>query len=65
MLKKGVSSKALKEFVRIFPITWSHLIFTGRYNFMNSNGKIDIELFEARLEKLGQEQFPSKRSVVV
>ena len=39
MLKNGASKEALKEFSRISPIAWSHLVFTGRYSFVKSDGK--------------------------
>ena len=42
----------LKEFARISPIAWSHLVFTGRYNFVKSDGQIDIALFVEKLEQV-------------
>ena len=56
MLQKGVTTEVLREFARISPIAWSHLIFTGRYNFTKSDGKIDIDLFVAYLEQLWKAQ---------
>lgn len=29
----GVSQEIIDEFTRISPIAWSHMLFTGRYNF--------------------------------
>lgn len=57
MLKQGVSAEVLQQFSRISPIAWSHLVFTGRYNFAKSDGKIDIALFVAKLEKAWRERF--------
>jgi len=52
MLKRGASAHIIKEFARISPIAWSHLIFTGRYSFVKSDGKIDIERFVEQLEQV-------------
>jgi hypothetical protein len=51
LLEQGVSPTVLKEFARIAPIAWSHLIFTGKYNFMKNNGEIDIALVIEILDK--------------
>jgi TnpA family transposase len=56
MVKDGVSIEALKEFCRISPIAWSHLVFTGRYSFVKSDGKIDIALLVEKLEELWRER---------
>ena len=57
MIKRGVSPEVLKEFARISPIAWSHLVFTGRYNFVKSDGRIDIALFVEQLENVLRERF--------
>jgi len=57
MLKHGASVPIIKEFARILPIAWSHLIFTSRYSFVKSDGKIDIEQFIEQLEKVLLERF--------
>ena len=57
MIKRGVSAAVLKEFARISPIAWSHLVFTGRYNFVKSDGQIDIALFVEKLEQVFRERF--------
>ncbi len=62
MREAGVSAEILEEFARISPIAWSHFVFTGRYNFMKSNGEIDIALFVAQLEKWWQEGSGSNTS---
>ncbi len=56
MVKRGVSAEVLKEFARISPIAWSHLVFTGRYNFVKSDGQIDIALFVEKLEQVLRER---------
>lgn len=55
MMQRGVSPEVLNKFARISPIAWSHLVFTGRYSFMKSDGRIDIALFVEQLEGLLQE----------
>jgi len=45
------------EFCRISPIAWSHLVFTGRYSFVKSDGKIDIALLVEKLEELWRGRF--------
>jgi TnpA family transposase len=57
MVKSGASKEALKEFSRISPIAWSHLVFTGRYSFVKSDGKIDIALLVEKLEELWRGRF--------
>lgn len=57
MIKYGASKEALKEFCRISPIAWSHLVFTGRYSFVKSDGKIDIALLVEKLEEIWHEKF--------
>ena len=57
MIKSGVSPEMLKAFARISPIAWSHLVFTGRYNFAKSDGRIDIEFFVEQLESELREWF--------
>lgn len=57
MLKRGAPAHVLKEFLRISPIAWRHLIFTGRYSFIKSGGAIDIALFVEQLEQVLWEKF--------
>ena len=57
MLERGAPVHVLKEFLRISPIAWSHLIFTGRYSFIKSDGEIDIALFVEQLEQVLWEKF--------
>lgn len=50
MIQDGVSQKIIDEFVRISPIAWIHILFTGRYSFNKSNGNIDIDELAKLLE---------------
>jgi len=61
MIKYGASKEALKEFCRISPIAWSHLVFTGRYSFVKSDGKIDIALLVEKLEEIWRKRFSADR----
>ena len=51
MLKEGVSQEIIDEFLRISPIAWAHIAFTGKYSFKKSNGKIDFALMVEAMEK--------------
>lgn len=51
MIKDGVAQNIIDEFVRISPIAWINILFTGRYSFKKSNGNIDIEAMAQALEK--------------
>lgn len=51
MLDEGVSQEIINEFLRISPIAWAHIAFTGKYNFKKSNGKIDITSMVEAMEK--------------
>ncbi len=51
MLQRGVSQEIIERFARISPIAWSHISFTGKYNFKKSDGQIDFEKIIALLEK--------------
>lgn len=42
MVKEGVAQEIIDEFLRISPIAWIHILFTGRYSFKKSNGAIDV-----------------------
>jgi len=50
MLANGMSQEIFDEFTRISPIAWTHTLFTGRYSFKKSNGKIDVEAMAKILE---------------
>ena len=51
MLAAGTSQAIIDEFARISPIAWSHIAFTGKYNFRRSNGDIDVDAMVNELEK--------------
>ena len=51
MLKNGVSQQIIDRFLRISPIAWAYIAFTGKYNFKKSNGQIDITAMIDALEK--------------
>ena len=42
MMKAGVNEEILLKFARISPIAWSHIAFTGKYNFKKSHENIDV-----------------------
>jgi len=50
MLAAGTSQAIIDEFARISPIAWSHIAFTGKYNFRKSNGDIDVDAMANELE---------------
>ncbi len=53
IIKEGASQFIIDEFVRISPIAWGYITFTGHYNFKKSTGKIDLEkMIDALAEKL-------------
>ncbi len=52
MLAEGVSQAIIDEFARISPIAWSHIAFTGKYNFKKSNGDIDVNARLASLKSI-------------
>ena len=51
MIKNGVAQEIIDEFIRISPIAWVHILFTGRYNFKKSSGIIDIAAMALEMEK--------------
>jgi TnpA family transposase len=51
MVKDGVSQDIIDEFIRISPIAWAHIAFTGKYSFKKSNDEIDIKAMVEALEK--------------
>lgn len=54
LLKSGTEQKMLREFLRISPIAWAYLLFTGQYSFKNKRGNINIqemtELLESKIK---------------
>lgn len=57
MLATGASQKVIDEFTRISPIAWTHTLFTGRYSFKKSSGKIDVEAMARILEDHVKQHF--------
>ena len=51
MLAEGVNQEVLDNFLRISPIAWIHILFTGQYNFKKSNGDIDLDAMIRAIEK--------------
>lgn len=51
MLNDGVSQKIIDEFARISPISWSHILFTGQYNFKKNCDNIDVREMARLIEK--------------
>jgi hypothetical protein len=43
MIEEGAPQSIIDEFLRISPIAWCYITFTGRYNFKKNNGKIDLK----------------------
>ena len=43
-------AETLKRFLKISPIAWSHISFTGKYNFKKSDGQVDFEKLIVTLE---------------
>jgi len=65
MLDEGVSQEIIDEFLRISPIAWAHIAFTGKYNFRKSNGKIDITSMVEAMEKHLRQHFWKSATIVV
>ena len=57
MIEEGASSETLKEFAKISPIAWSHLLFEGRYNFIQDSMDINIALMAEELKKFIDKYF--------
>jgi TnpA family transposase len=57
MRANGVRQAIIDEFTRISPIAWTHTLFTGRYSFRKSNGKIDVEAMARLLEAHVKQHF--------
>ena len=57
ILANGASQKVIDEFTRISSIAWTHALFTGRYSFKKSGGKIDVEAMARILEEHVKQHF--------
>ena len=55
LIATGASKSVIDNFIRISPVAWEHLSFTGRYNFTKDNSIMDLEKIVRFLEeKLGK-----------
>lgn len=61
MLEEGVGQDIIDEFLRISPIAWAHIAFTGKYSFKKSNGNIDIASMVDAMEKHLKQHFWKSR----
>ena len=52
-----VCQEIINKFARITLIAWIHIAFTGKYNFKNSNGEIDMEAMVNAFEKHLKQHF--------
>lgn len=43
MIAEGAPQSVIDEFIRISPIAWCYITFSGRYSFKKNNGKIDLK----------------------
>lgn len=57
MLKEGVSQTIIDEFARISPIAWAYIVFTGKYNFKNNDGNMNLGAMVDALEKHLKQHF--------
>ena len=51
LIELGCSEKDIERFLRISPMAWIHIAFTGKYTFNNKNNKIDLYEIIITLEK--------------
>ena len=55
LIATGAPKSVIDNFIRISPVAWEHLSFTGRYNFIKDNIIMDLEKIVRFLEeKLGK-----------
>lgn len=56
LITSGAPQVVIDKFIRISPIAWDHISFTGHYNFKKDNTTIDLEtiinILEAKLRKI-------------
>ena len=50
MVNTGASKELIEEFARISPITWSHILLTGKYSFKKRNNNIDVKSMAKTIE---------------
>jgi hypothetical protein len=55
LIAEDVAKSVIDNFMRISPVAWEHISFTGRYNFTKDNSIVDLEkivkLLEEKLRK--------------
>lgn len=61
MIAEGAPKSVIDEFIRISPIAWTHIIFTGRYSFKKSASKIDFKRIVNTLETQLRESIWKKK----
>ena len=55
LIAMGATKAVIDNFIRISPVAWEHISFTGRYNFTKDNSIVDLEKIVGLLEeKLNQ-----------
>ena len=56
LIASGASNAVIDKFIRISPIAWDHVSFTGRYNFKKDNTTVNLEtmlnMLEEKLRKI-------------
>ncbi len=56
LVASGASQVVIDKFIRISPIAWDHISFTGRYNFKKDGSTVDLEtminILEVKLRKM-------------
>jgi hypothetical protein len=52
-----VSQTIIDEFARISPIAWAYIVFTGKYNFKNNDGNMNLGAMVDALEKHLKQHF--------
>ena len=57
MKANGATTADLEKFLRISPMAWIHITFTGRYHFNDKEVSVDLQkiilILEKQLKKLG------------
>jgi len=51
LINSGAPQEIIDKFIRISPIAWDHLSFTGRYNFKKDGSTVDLEMMLKTLEE--------------
>ena len=51
LIASGVPQVVIDKFIRISPIAWDHIAFTGRYNFKKTDTTVNLEKMISILEE--------------